>query len=349
MEEEFCVIQAKSTPVIKEMKEKLEKIAENNESVFIYGESGTGKECIASAIYTLRKFLTRASGPFIARNCAVIPENLLESELFGYVKGAFTGADSDKKGIVEMAENGILFLDEIDKMPMTLQSKLLRFIQFGTFYKVGSPEERKVKNVKVVAASNILPEKAIKDNKLLRDLYYRLSTFVVKLPPLREWDRDDRLRLINTFVYEFTRSNSGFAEKYIADHVGSSLKFKLNGKGLYYTILPPEVIKYLLQMDFSEGNARELRRVLIRYLSYGKVETDDEIFAGRGYLVGGEGRLAERKTFAVELNLSNLPSIDDIRRLYARYVYENLAGGVKKKAAEILGVTSPTLNSLLEE
>jgi two-component system NtrC family response regulator len=160
----------------------VEKIAPTSVTVLLLGESGTGKELIARALHELSP---RADKPFVAINCAAIPENLLESELFGHEKGAFTGAHKQVIGKIELANHGTLFLDEIGDMPMPLQAKLLRFLQERTFERIGGRGEIAV-DVRIVCATNRKPEELIKVGQFREDLYYRLSEMVINIPPLRQ-------------------------------------------------------------------------------------------------------------------------------------------------------------------
>lgn len=176
------------------------KITDVPTSILLYGESGTGKELIARALHfnSIRK-----DKPFIAVNCAAIPESLLESELFGYVKGAFTGANADKRGLFEAADGGTIFLDEVEAMSKGLQVKLLRVLQDRTFLKVGSTQPLTV-DVRVIAATNMNLEDAVKTKQFREDLYYRLNVIRVELPPLREKAEDIPL-LIRYFVNKFNK------------------------------------------------------------------------------------------------------------------------------------------------
>ncbi len=178
----------------------IRKVAPLNISVLILGESGTGKELVAKAIHerSLRK-----DKPFIIVNCAAIPETLLEAELFGYEKGAFTGATTSKKGKVELANGGTLFLDEIGELPLSLQAKLLRFLEDGTVERIGSEKTKKV-DVRIIAATNRDLEIEIKKKNFREDLYYRLSVFTIKLPPLRERG-NDKIILANYFLKKFSK------------------------------------------------------------------------------------------------------------------------------------------------
>ena len=165
---------------------KIRKVAKTELSVLVLGESGTGKELTALAIHERS---TRKNKPFVTINCAAIPENLLEAELFGYEKGAFTGAYATKKGKMESADGGTVFLDEIGEMPMSLQAKLLRFLQDRIVERVGATSGKKV-NVRVIAATNCDIDLAIQEGRFRSDLYYRLDEFAIHLPPLRERGED---------------------------------------------------------------------------------------------------------------------------------------------------------------
>jgi DNA-binding NtrC family response regulator len=164
----------------------IKAVARSNASVFITGESGTGKELCAEALH---KNGPRRNKPLVALNCAAIPDNLIESELFGHVKGAFTGATSDRDGAAATANGGTLFLDELCEMDLGLQSKLLRFLQTGQVQKVGSDRTKKV-DVRVICATNRDPLREVEEGRLREDLYYRLHVVGIHLPPLRERDGD---------------------------------------------------------------------------------------------------------------------------------------------------------------
>jgi two-component system repressor protein LuxO len=178
----------------------IETAAPSSASVFITGASGCGKELAAAAIHQCSK---RAEKPFIALNCAAIPNDLLESEVFGHIKGAFSGAINNRAGAASLADGGTLFLDELAEMDTALQSKLLRFIQTGTFQKVGSGKTEQV-DIRFVCATNKNPQQAIKDGRLREDLFYRLNVISLDLPDLkdREWDN---LLLANNFLQHFAK------------------------------------------------------------------------------------------------------------------------------------------------
>ncbi len=190
----------------------IEQCAPSSASVFITGPSGSGKEVAAQAIHRLSK---RSNEPFIALNCAAIPSELMESEIFGHVKGAFSGAVSNRDGAATLANKGSLFLDEIGEMDMSLQAKLLRFIQTGCFQKVGSGKEEKV-DIRFICATNREPHSAIAEKKLREDLYYRLNVISIFLPPLCERG-NDALQLAQYFLSYFSeiegKSFAGFSTK----------------------------------------------------------------------------------------------------------------------------------------
>src|SRR5205823_10888640 len=171
-------------------------------SVLVTGESGTGKELVATTVHHLS---ARASFPFVAINCAAIPETLLESEIFGHEKGAFTGAADRRPGCFELADRGTLFLDEIVEMTPATQVKLLRVLQEQRFRRLGGRTEQTV-DVRVLAATNLNPAEAVKSGKLREDLYYRLNVFAIELPPLRQ-RKDDLSLLMQSFLAEFNERN----------------------------------------------------------------------------------------------------------------------------------------------
>ena len=188
-----------NSPLMGEVFNTIRKVASTDASVVITGESGTGKEVVARAIHEESQ---RKEKPFIVINCSAIPENLLESELFGHEKGSFTGAHIQRKGKIEFAEGGTLFLDEIGELPLNLQAKLLRFIQERKLERIGGRGEIPV-DVRIIAATNIDLNQAIKGGKFREDLFYRLSVVKILLPPLREREKD-LLVLGNVFLNRFT-------------------------------------------------------------------------------------------------------------------------------------------------
>ncbi|WP_100642940.1 sigma-54-dependent transcriptional regulator [Alteromonas facilis] len=251
----------------------IEKSAPSTASVFITGESGTGKEVAAEAIHNLSK---RKNDPFIALNCAAIPSELMESEIFGHVKGAFSGAVSNRDGAATLAHEGTLFLDELGEMDISLQAKILRFIQTGTFKRVGSSKEEKV-NVRFLCATNREPEQAIKEQKLREDLYYRLSVISIDLPPLREREED-----VIQIASHFLRRYSALEEKefvgFTADAEALLRHYRWPGNvrqlqnAIHSSIIMSE--GPLVGSDIL-GNQLGLNRQDVKQLSVGAVDVPD--------------------------------------------------------------------------
>jgi len=217
--------------------QKLEKVARTNSTCLIQGETGTGKELVAKAIYNSSKLSDK---PYIKVNCATLSENLIESELFGHVKGAFTGAINDRVGRFQLANNGTIFLDEIGELNLKVQSKLLRIIQEGEMQKLGSNETKKI-NTRIIAATNRDLEKRVVEGKFRKDLYYRLNVFPIKTIPLRNRKEDIAL-LADEFI-------SKYSIKLGIDQC------KLSQKGLAK-----------LKSYYWPGNVRELENIIQRYL-----------------------------------------------------------------------------------
>jgi DNA-binding NtrC family response regulator len=211
----------------------IESAAASKASVFITGESGTGKELCAEALH---RRSPRRSGPFVALNCAALPRELIESEVFGHVKGAFTGATADREGAAKRAHTGTLFLDEICEMDLSLQSKLLRFLQTGAVQRVGS-DRSDVVDIRVVCATNRDPAEEVKAGRFREDLFYRLQVIPVELPPLRERE-DDVLLLARHFLERFGREENR-----------------------HFTGLAPEV-EAVLRRHTWPGNVRELQNLV---------------------------------------------------------------------------------------
>jgi len=222
-------------PTMRELQSLVSLVASTDASALITGESGTGKEVVARAIHDLS---ARRAAPFIAVNCAAIPENLIESELFGHEKGAFTGAIRARAGCFEMADGGTLFLDELAEMPIALQPKLLRILEDGRARRIGGTKESQF-DVRVLAATNRSPASAIQDGRLREDLFYRLNVFDVVVPPLRERPEDIPL-LCQHFIREFNRKH------------GTAVEGPRK-----------ETLEALARYDWP-GNVRELRNVMER-------------------------------------------------------------------------------------
>ncbi len=203
----------------------VDKVAETDSTILICGESGTGKELIARAIHFRSN---RANNPFVTINCGALPENLLESELFGHVKGSFTGAIRDKEGLFKVAQGGTFFLDEVGETSPTIQVKLLRVLQEREIIPVGGTNPIKV-DVRLVAATNADLEKAVGNEKFRADLYYRLNVIPVHLPPLRK-RRDDIPLLVTYFLKKFNDRVAADAQKSIAKKPWTSCRVRLAGK-----------------------------------------------------------------------------------------------------------------------
>ncbi len=191
-----------ASPQIQRTCRMVEKVAPSNATTLLLGESGTGKELFARALHTLNE---QRSGPFVAVNCAAIPETLLESELFGYEKGAFTGATKQTKGKIEYADGGTFFLDELGDLPSSLQAKILRFLQERVIERVGGRAEIPI-DVRVICATHQDLSKLIQGNEFREDLYYRISEVSIEIPPLREREGDD-LMLARVFLDRFAKQN----------------------------------------------------------------------------------------------------------------------------------------------
>ncbi len=284
----------------------VEKVAPVDASVLILGESGTGKELVARAIHNLSG---RRDGPFVAINCAAIPENLLESELFGYEKGAFTGAVRQTLGKIERAQGGTLFLDEIGDLPQPLQAKLLRFIQERKIERIGGRQEIDV-DVRIVSATHRDLKTFIQEGGFREDLYYRLSEVVIHLPPLRE--RSGDIILLGKY----------FLQKYASEY-----KKKVGG-------FSREAIQSMEAYAWP-GNVRELENKIKRAVimaDAGIIDADDlELESGRVDL-----------PFNLREVRANAEREAIVRAL--AYTDKNIA-----KAAELLGVSRPTLYDLMKK
>jgi transcriptional regulator with PAS, ATPase and Fis domain len=279
--------------------------------VLITGESGTGKELVAQTIHRLSP---RNPHPFVAINCAAIPETLLESEIFGHEKGAFTGAADRRQGCFELADRGTLFLDEIGEMTPATQVKLLRVLQERSFRRLGGRTEQSV-DIRVLAATNADPPSAVRDGKLREDLYYRLNVFEIKLPPLRE-RKDDLPLLIQGFINEFNSRNQRSVVS-----------------------VEPRAMS-LLQAYSWPGNVRELRNI---------IERATIVAEGRFIEVGDLPPLAagtDRTAAAQPSGLTPGTTVAEVERQLIMLTLQH-TGGNKTRAAEMLGISLKTLHNKL--
>lgn len=228
-------------PPMKQLFEQLKKVVNTRVTVLIEGETGTGKELIASAVHY---WSDRSEKLFVTQNCAAMPENLLESELFGHKKGSFTGATEDKKGLFELADGGTLFLDEVGEMPLNLQAKLLRVLQEGEIRPIGSNHIKRI-DVRIVAATNRDLEKEVAEGRFREDLFYRLKVFPLRVPPLRERREDIPLlagHFLKRYAQEFGRNVRGFSQQ--AMELLSTYKWPGNVREL-----ENEVQRLVIQLD----------------------------------------------------------------------------------------------------
>lgn len=233
------------SPTIEKLKQTIRTVASTQSTVLIYGESGTGKELVARAVHVCSP---RATDPFVSINCGAFPETLLESELFGYVKGAFTGANQNKRGLFEVADGGTIFLDEIGEMSLTMQVKLLRVLQERCVRPVGGTGEIPI-DVRVIAATNRDLEHQVAENEFREDLYYRLSVIPITVPPLRD-RREDVPLLVNHFVRKYA-----------------------GGAGRNIARVEPESLSALAQYHWP-GNVRQLENTIERAIA---LETGDQL------------------------------------------------------------------------
>ncbi len=288
----------------------IEQAAPTQASVLISGESGTGKELIAQTIHELSP---RATFPFVAINCAAIPETLLESEIFGHEKGAFTGAHDRRTGVFELAHRGTLFLDEIAEMQPATQVKLLRVLQERTFRRLGGRQEQSV-DVRVIAATNVNPLEASRNGKLREDLFYRLNVFNLELPPLRE-RREDIPLLVQSFLNEFNR---------------------VNGKAVRAV---EQDAMYILENYPWPGNIRELRNVIERATILAEGDFIEVKHLPATLVQKGEESLPT-------LTLAPGTTVDEAERRLIILTLEHCRNN-KTRAAEILGISLKTLHNKL--
>ena len=294
--------------------ETIESVAKSDANVLIVGESGTGKELIANAIHYNS---LRSKKPFIKVNCAALPKELIESELFGHTKGAFTGAHADKEGLVQHAAGGSLMLDEIAEMPIELQPKLLRVLQDRSYRKIGSEKTFAV-DFRLISSTNRPPADAIRDGVLRDDLFYRISTITIHVPPLRERNEDIQL-LTEHFLHIY-------AQKYERQITGVS---QAAYQRLFSHVWP--------------GNVRELQNVIERAVLLAKANKIEPVD-----LPFDNGSLPEGAAAGAEWDVPPNMTLEDIERLVIERTLQR-TGGNKQAAANLLGIYRPRLYSKIRK
>ncbi len=293
---------------LRKVKELIARVAPTDSTVLIEGESGTGKEIVANAIHQNSE---RSNSTFVIINCGAVPESLLESELFGHEKGAFTGAVKRKSGLFEIADSGTLFIDEVSEMSPGMQVKLLRVIETGRFRRVGGTNELDI-DVRVVCATNKYLKDEIENGRFREDLFYRLNVMSVSLPPLREREGDIPL-LVRHFIETSTRPNA---------HKMSATS---------------EVLEAFENYDWP-GNVRELSNVIERAM----ILADDSLITLREIPFLDKKSPEERSESTASL------SLDEVERRHIRLVLDSVRGN-KTKASLILGVSRPKLYRKMEK
>ena len=311
------------SPEIEAIRHQIRVLAENdNVDLLVVGETGTGKEVVVRTVHELSP---RAKMPMVKINCGAIPESLLESELFGYEKGAFTGAAKSKKGLLELADGGMVFLDEVGELPLSMQAKLLTFLEDRHFRRVGGLQDIKV-SVRVAAATNRDLEEEVREGRFREDLYYRLNVLQIRIPPLRERP-DDVPVLCDYYLKHFNR------------------KF-----GRKVTGISPEFMEALKQYSWK-GNVRELRNVMERCV----------LFSSGSFLTGKETGISipavpeDRPESSGSFPMRDLregpvdlkKELDSFERVYIDRALE-LSEGNLSRAAQMLGCTRFTLKRRLE-
>lgn len=291
---------------IKNVLQIIERVKDNKATIFISGESGTGKELVARSIHYNGKF---SRAPFIAVNCGGIPENLLESELFGYVKGAFTGANENRDGFFQAAEGGTIFLDEIGNAPLSVQARLLRVLQEKEVMKVGERKTEKI-DVRVIAATNSDLKDMIAKETFREDLFYRLTVVEINVPPLRERKEDIPL-LADKFLYKY---GNEYKDRYIT--------------------LDTDAQALLQRYDWP-GNIRELENVIQRAV----IMCDRTI---------GVKDLPESLKYQIDFPDTDLLSLKQMEKIYIQKVLEATKNN-QTKAAEILNIDRKTLRGKIKE
>jgi len=302
-----------------ELYDLLEKVAPTKTNILITGESGTGKELVAKAIHYNSP---RKDKPFVTLNCGAIPESLIESELFGHMKGAFTDAITTKKGLFEVADEGTIFLDEISELPLMMQVKLLRVLQDKEFKRVGGTEDIRV-DVRIISATNKDLEEAVREKQFREDLFYRLNVIQIKLPTLRE-RKEDIVPLANHFLKKY------------AEDLGKPI-----------TVIAPEALRILVQYDYP-GNVRELQNIIERAVA---LEMAQELTPQNlsSYL---DDQLPQKKgALNLDLPIEGIDLekvVEDLERTLLLKALDRTKG-IKKKAADLLHINFRSMRYRLEK
>ena len=297
----------------------LEKVSPTKTNILVTGESGTGKELVAKAIHYNSP---RKEKPFVTLNCGAIPESLIESELFGHMKGAFTDAIATKKGLFEVADEGTIFLDEVSELPLLMQVKLLRVLQDKEFKRVGGTEDIRV-DVRIIAATNKELEEAVKEKRFRDDLFYRLNVIQIKLPPLR-----DRREDIQT----------------LADHFLKKYSQELNKNILN---ISPEALQILLNYEYP-GNVRELQNIIERAVA---LESSPDLTAHNLSSYLSEQPLLRKGPIDIEIPNEGIDlekMVEDLERTLLLKALDRTKG-IKKKAAELLHINFRSMRYRLEK
>jgi two-component system response regulator PilR (NtrC family) len=297
----------------------LEKVSPTKTNILITGESGTGKELVAKAIHYNSP---RRDKPFVTLNCGAIPESLIESELFGHMKGAFTDAIATKKGLFEVADEGTIFLDEISELPLLMQVKLLRVLQDKEFKRVGGTEDIRV-DVRIIAATNKELEEAVKEKRFREDLFYRLNVIQIKLPPLRD-RREDIQTLANHFLKKYSQELSKNISK-----------------------ISPEALQILLNYEYP-GNVRELQNIIERAVA---LESSPDLTAHNLSSYLSEQPLLRKGPIDIEIPNEGIDlekMVEDLERTLLLKALDRTKG-IKKKAAELLHINFRSMRYRLEK
>jgi two-component system response regulator PilR (NtrC family) len=297
----------------------LEKVSPTKTNILIAGESGTGKELVAKAIHYNSP---RKEKPFVTLNCGAIPESLIESELFGHMKGAFTDAIATKKGLFEVADEGTIFLDEISELPLLMQVKLLRVLQDKEFKRVGGTEDIRV-DVRIISATNKDLDEAVKEKRFREDLFYRLNVIQIKLPPLRE--RKEDIPILS----------SHFLKKYSEELNKNILK------------ISPEALQILLNYEYP-GNVRELQNIIERAVA---LESSQELTAHNLSSYLSEQPLLKKGPIDIDIPNEGIDlekMVEDLERTLLMKALDKTKG-IKKKAAELLHINFRSMRYRLEK